>query len=163
LNNIISRSLASIHFPTSLEPEGLHRDDGKRPDGVTLFPWSKGKSLAWDATCYDTFADSYISKTSRKAREAAELASSYKHSLYKELIANNYLFLAFAVETMGSWSSDSIKFIKEVGSKLQQQCGDKRSKFYLYQKLSLAIQRGNAASILGTIPPSRPLNEIFYL
>jgi hypothetical protein len=32
---------------------------------------------------------------------------------------------------------------------------------YLTQRISLAIQRGNAASILGTIPQSPDLKEIF--
>jgi len=36
------------------EPAGLSRDDGKRPDGVTLLPWAKGKPLAWDVTVPDT-------------------------------------------------------------------------------------------------------------
>ncbi len=39
----------------------MYRDDGKRPDGVTLSPWSKGKCLLCDATCADTLAKNYIS------------------------------------------------------------------------------------------------------
>ena len=40
--------------------------------------------------------------------------------------------------------------------------GDKSSLAYLLQKYSVAIQRGNAASILGTLPPtlSPPLNDV---
>ena len=34
---------------------------------------------------------------------------------------------------------------------------------YLTQRISLAIQRGNAASILGAIPQTRGLEEIFYI
>ena len=29
----------------SLSPSGLFRSDGKRPDGLTLVPWSSGKAL----------------------------------------------------------------------------------------------------------------------
>ena len=58
LNNIIHRSLASANISSRLEPSGLYRADGNRPDGVTLIPWSKGKFLVWDATCVDTFCDS---------------------------------------------------------------------------------------------------------
>ena len=50
LNEIICRSLTSVHIPSLLEPSGLSRNDGKRPDGVTVTPWSSGKSLVWDAT-----------------------------------------------------------------------------------------------------------------
>ncbi len=42
-----------------LEPSGMYRDDGKRPDGVTLSSWSKGKCLLWDATWANTLAKGY--------------------------------------------------------------------------------------------------------
>jgi hypothetical protein len=38
---IINRSLTSIHINSTLEPNKLSRDDGKRPDGMTLVPWIK--------------------------------------------------------------------------------------------------------------------------
>jgi hypothetical protein len=38
INSIINRSLTSIHVNSTLEPNGLSRDDGKRPDGMTLVP-----------------------------------------------------------------------------------------------------------------------------
>jgi hypothetical protein len=40
---------------------------------------------------------------------------------------------------------------------------DNKSILYLTQRISLAIQRGNAASVLGTIPLSPDLEEIFYI
>ncbi|KAJ4448475.1 hypothetical protein ANN_10491 [Periplaneta americana] len=45
INDIIKRALISAGFPTILEPNGIHRSNGKHPDGLTLTPWSKGKSL----------------------------------------------------------------------------------------------------------------------
>jgi len=47
-------------IPAVKEPAGLSRDNGKRPDGVTLLPWAKGKPLAWDVTVPDTYADSHL-------------------------------------------------------------------------------------------------------
>ena len=35
---------------STLEPNGLCRDDQKRPDGLTRFPFKNGKSLCWDST-----------------------------------------------------------------------------------------------------------------
>ena len=142
LNDIISRSLSSLHFPNKLEPSGLSRNDGKKPDGITLTPWYKGKQLIWDATCVYTFADSYLSQSSKEAGKLADSAALQKHKNYSKLISsNNYLLLAFAVETMGPWSTESKKFINDVGSKLQELSGNKKSKFYLTQRISMAIQR----------------------
>jgi hypothetical protein len=70
INSIISRSLTS----TTLEPNGLSRDDGKGPDGMTLVPWIKGQPLVWDVTIVDTLADSYVLKTSKVSGFAAEMA-----------------------------------------------------------------------------------------
>ncbi len=58
-------------FPTLLELYGVYRDDGKRPDGVTLSPSFKGKCLLWDATYADTLVKNHISSNSRSAGAAA--------------------------------------------------------------------------------------------
>ena len=46
----IKRSLEAAKVPGHLEPTGLYRSDGKRPDGATLVPWKRGKVLVLDAT-----------------------------------------------------------------------------------------------------------------
>jgi hypothetical protein len=43
-----------------LNPNGLSRDDGKRPDGMILVPWIKGQPIVWDVAIVDTLADSYL-------------------------------------------------------------------------------------------------------
>jgi hypothetical protein len=70
------------HVNSTLEPNGLSRDDGKRPDGTTLVPWIKGQLLVWDVTIVDTLTDSYVLKTSEVSGFAAEMASKRKHSTY---------------------------------------------------------------------------------
>jgi len=52
LNDILWRAFKRASVPAVKEPAGLSRDDGKRPDGVTLLPWAKGKPLAWE--CHST-------------------------------------------------------------------------------------------------------------
>jgi hypothetical protein len=133
INSIINRSLTSIHVNSILEPNGLSRDDGKRPDCMTLVPWIKGQPLVWDVTLVDTLADSYVLKTSEVSGLAAERACKRKHS--KEVI----------------------------GNRLIAESGDSKSKKFLFERISLAIQRGNAPSIRGTFPDSVLLSEIFVL
>ena len=74
-----------------------------RSDGITLSPWVKEQSLNWEATCLDTFADSYTNNTSSKA-QASEDASTRK---------------------MGPWGLEVISFIDKIGPKLQNITGDK--------------------------------------
>ena len=48
-------------LPSMKEPHGLVRDDGKRPDGLTLLPWNSGRSATWDVTVVDTLGSAYTS------------------------------------------------------------------------------------------------------
>ena len=59
LNDIIWRAIKRAQIPVHKGPTALITHGGKRPDGATLIPWSKGKPLAWNATVPNTFADSH--------------------------------------------------------------------------------------------------------
>jgi hypothetical protein len=82
LNDLIWRSLIKAGVPASKEPIGLSRVDGKRPDGMTLIPWSNGKSLVWDVTVINTMAESYIGTSAMAPAGAAELADERKVAKY---------------------------------------------------------------------------------
>ena len=56
-----------------------------------------------------------------------------------------------------------LKLIKEVGKKIGDLTGEKRSTSYLLQSISIAIQRGNATSVMGTVFNDRKLEEIYNL
>ncbi|XP_072937198.1 uncharacterized protein [Epargyreus clarus] len=162
INDVIRRALVTINVPATLEPKGIVRDDGKRPDGLTLVPWKQGRSLVWDATCVDTMAPSHIQATSMRAGAAAESAEAVKRRKYAN-ISQSYMFVPFAVETMGPWGPEAKHFYKELSSRLIEASGDPRAGAYLGQQISLSIQRGNAASILGTLPRGSDLAHLFYL
>ena len=52
----------------------------------------------------------------------------------------------------GSAASD---FIRELGRLITARTGDQRETAWLFQRLSIALQRGNAAAILGTATTDR--------
>jgi len=60
LNDIIWRSLGAASIPTAKKPSALGRQNGKRPDGLTLIPWQCEKSLALDVTVVSTLAQYYV-------------------------------------------------------------------------------------------------------
>ncbi|XP_063366199.1 uncharacterized protein LOC134654659 [Cydia amplana] len=151
LNDIIRRSLASVNVPALLEPTGILRSDGKRPDGMSLIPWSMGRVLVWDATCVDTLAPSHLHGTSVRAAAAAEAAENAKVGKYRGLGAE-YRFIPFGVETLGPWGPGALSLFGDLSKRLRDATGDPRAGSYLAQRFSLAVQRGNAASILGTLP-----------
>ena len=64
LNSLIKQKLGSLDLPSVLEPRGLHRTDGKRPDEVTIISWEMGKQLVWDVTVLDALAPSRLNQGS---------------------------------------------------------------------------------------------------
>ncbi|CAH2208643.1 jg14655 [Pararge aegeria aegeria] len=50
------------------------------------------------------------------------------------------------------WGPEARALFKELSKRVIESTGDPRAGSYLGQRISLAIQRGNAASILGTVP-----------
>jgi hypothetical protein len=149
INEILRQAFNKINVPTLLEPPGMFRTDGKRADGVTLTPWTRGKSLVWDATCTDTLCKSNVSCTSRTPGAAAGKSETKKRDLYSEL-PSQYLFCPFAVETLGTFGEEALKLTRELGQRLRNTTGDSRETSWLTQRISLAIQRGNSASVLST-------------
>eukprot|EP00731_Ephydatia_muelleri_P014469 Em0008g189a len=155
LNDILHRALSSANVPSRLEPTGLDRTDGKRPDGITMVPWSNGRLLVWDATCVDTFAPSHLSMTASEVCAAANQAEQTKIKKYSYITSHAYhSFTPVAFETTGVCGPRSMSFLTDFGRRIVNTTGEKSSLAYLLQRFSVAIQRGNAASVLGTLPPT---------
>ena len=65
MNDIIWRAMKRAQIHAVKEPVGLMRQDGKRPDGTTILPWSRGKPLARDVIVPDTYADAHVAISAR--------------------------------------------------------------------------------------------------
>ena len=163
INDLIKRALVSAGIATIREPQGVSRMDGKRPDGMSMYPWKQGKLLLWDFTCVDTLAPSHVAIASTDPGKVANDAESRKIKHYESL-TDSYHFVPVCIETFGVWGDLGMAFIKEVGKMVIEQTGEKRSTAFLFQSLGIAIQRGNALSILGTLKQDEnSLHEIFLL
>ena len=154
INETILRALQSANIPSVREPPGLTRADAKRPDGATLVPWAHGRCLLWDATTPDTLAPSHIQRSSVQAGSAANSAEEIKTAKYTAL-SLVHEFVPVAIETLGTWGSAGLAFINELGRRISVVTGDQRETDFLKQRISLAVQRGNAA--WSSVPcPSTP-------
>ena len=131
---------------------GLDRGDGRRPDGLTTFPFSAGRSLTWDATCVDTFAESHVVKCAVDPGAAAAVAENLKRMRYASL-ADRYIFTPVAVETTGVVGEAGSKLLRDIGGRISAATKDPREVSWLLQRVSIAIIRGNSAAILATAPP----------
>lgn len=150
MNDIIWRAIKRAQIPVVKEPVGLSLD-GKRPDGATLIPWSRGKPLAWDVTVPDTFAKSHLHNTSIKACAAADTAADNKVTKYAHL-ASTHVFVPISVETGGSWNAQAVEFVQDLGKRISEVTNEPLETQYLFQRLSMAVQRGNAIAFKSTFP-----------
>lgn len=166
VNDIIKRTLATAGCPAEREPRSLAANNthnpANRPDGITIYPWKNGKLLAWDYTCVSTLADTYIHHSVGRQGGAADHREEYKISKYRD-ISQQYQFVPVGSETLGSWGKNATRFLKELGSRLIDTTRDPRAATFMFQRLSVAIQRGNACCILGSRPASEELEEIHHL
>ena len=112
LNDIIWRAVKRAQYPSVKEPMFLLRSDGKRPDGATLIPWTRGKPLAWNITVADMYANLYFDNTATREVAAADrAASSQVHRAFQDHLT------PIAIETGGSWNYLAIEFHQRVREK----------------------------------------------
>jgi hypothetical protein len=159
LNDIVKRTLVSAGFASVLEPPGLNRGDGKRPDGMTLIPWSRGQSLVWDVTVIDSLAPSRIGRNACPTEEAEER----KIAKYSRITDSGYHFQPVAFDTQCRTGPKTSLFLKKLGNMIADVSGDPRAHTFLMQRLQIAILQHNAACILGTIDESEALDEVYNI
>ena len=96
---------------------------------------------------------SHISQSSLAAGSAAVRADDLKRVKYAELAASaNYIFELVAIETLGTWGASALSICSEIGGRVATRTGDIRAFAFLKQRLSIAVQKGNAAAVIGTSP-----------
>ena len=156
VNNIIHRTLSAAGVPSRLEPPGLSRSDGKRPDSLTLVPWSSGRLLVWDATCPDTYAVSYRGQATTEAGCVAAHAKERKSGKYSHL-SPTYLFQPVAIRSSGALGPSTYIFLRELGKRVFQESGEANSTSHLLQRLSIAVQWGNAVAVMRCARPRWPM------
>ena len=81
------------------------------------------------------------------------MAETNKVSKYGNL-STTYRFAPFAIESLGGWGPVALSLSAELGSRIAAKTGELRSTNFLRQRLDIVIQRGNAASIRGTMTSS---------
>jgi len=137
---------------------GLFRTDGKRTDGVTLVPWQSGKSLCWDVTVTCPLAESYIDRAAPEAGAAAEMAATRKEEIYVDLGAR-YIFEPIAVETSGVFNASAARhLLDDLGRRISENTDEARETSFLYQRISILVQRFNAVLLHDSLPATDCIN-----
>ena len=143
INDVISRAIICAGIPLSKEPSGVLRGSALRPNCITLVPWRGGRALAWDATIASTLADSYLKVSSTRAGSASESAAAKKMLKYAGLSAE-FSFQPVSLESLGPACSSTAAFISDLGRRIASVSGEQREESFLWQRLSICLQRYNS-------------------
>ena len=112
----------------------------------------------WNVTCVDTLADSHRALALSEAGAVADDAEYRKKLKYNHLDPT-HAFIPVTVEKLGAFSREARTFFREVACRSASSTRDTQSYQSLLQRVAVAVQRGSAASILGS---SRAGMEHFF-
>ena len=87
--------------------------------------------------------------TTSEAGAAARQTVSTKNTKYID-ITSTHIFYPIAIETAGSWDVQALEVIEEIGRRVTEATEDPKETMYLFHRLSIAIQSGNALSFFNT-------------
>jgi len=150
INHVTWRSLTRAGVPSMKEPHGLVRDDGKRPDGLMLLlPWNSGRRATWDVTVVDTLGRAYLQQSAITGASAAETAAARKANKYSSLCRTHDFFSSGPVN---SWPHECQCSGVPGASRKAEVTTDPRETAFLFQCLSVAVQRFNAAYLADAFP-----------
>jgi len=71
--------------------------------------------------------------------------------IISKLGASTHIFYPSAIETTGTWHEMAIELTQEIGRRITTITEDTRETAFLFQSLSVALQRGNAVSFHNTM------------
>jgi hypothetical protein len=74
---------------------------------------------------------------------------------------DTHVFIPLALETLGPINSAGLNFISDMGRHLTSATGEQRETSYLFQRLSITIQRFNAVAFSGSFRrPTPEMDEV---
>ena len=86
---------------------------------------------------------------SRSAGSAAEAATVMKDQSIQHFLLTLFFNLGpIAIETHGPLNVSALNFLSEVGRRLSSVSGDSRETSFLFQRLSILVQRFNSVFIM---------------
>ena len=96
---------------------------------------TRKRCLIWDTTIIDTLAVSYVQNGTTAPASAANAAAARKDAKYDAILAT-HIFVPVAVETIGPFCDEGLKFISEIGLRLSTVSDDSRESNFLFKRIS---------------------------
>ena len=97
----------------------------------------------------------YVDRAATDACTVARMAAIRKTEK-RSTLSSAYMFEPIAVQNLGVFSSTTLNFISELGRRIYVHTGDARETSYLFQRISVTLQRFNSVLLHDTLPVDLP-------
>ena len=136
--------------PTKEMP-GLIPGSLSRPADVFIENWTNGRKVAFDVSVTSPTQEAVVFQAAQHAAAAINARKSSKiRAHFENCRAQGISFVPLVVETFGGWDADAIKHLKEMAHQAARRWGQDPALEikYFFQRLSVSLQRGNAALLV---------------
>ena len=150
--NIIFRTAQKAGLGPSREFRGLIPGSAARPADIFLRSWNRGSDAALDVTVISPLQLAVVDREAVEPGYALRFAWDRKMRAASDACAAQRIsFIPLPVETFGGWHPDAALQITRIGRELARSPSGADHKTvikHFFQRLGLALQKGNAALIL---------------
>ena len=140
------------NFDPIKEMPGLVPGSQSRPADIFIRNWTDGRKIAFDVSVISPTQDAIVLRAADTSGAAIESRKATKNRAhFDNCSASGIYFQPLVVETFGAWDKDALPFLKTLAHQDARRWGKSNSVEckQFFQRLSLALQRGNAALLLG--------------
>ena len=159
LRDALFATAASAALSPAREERALLPGGDKRPADVFLPHWSGGRDTALDVTVINPFRNDLLEKEADCPGYALKHAHDRKVRQVGEACEREGIaFIPLVFETFGGMSEPAIKVTRRLGSSLAARSGKEEGEVigHLFQRLSVLLQKGNAALLCNRVPNFPP-------
>ena len=145
--------------PTKEMP-GLILNSQSRPADIYVANWIDGRKTAFDVSVVSPTQEAILHRAADSAGAAIEMRKASKfRTHFNNCREQGISFQPLVVETFGGWDKDATKFLKEMARQAARRWGmnDAIEIKHFFQRLSVALQRGNSALLINRDADPRDL------
>ena len=155
IRDVIFKSAQHASLSPLKEMPGLIPGSLSRPANVYVGNWVDGRKVAFDVSVTSPTQEAILFQAADRPAAAIEARKQSKmRAHFSNCQSQGIFFQPLVVESFGGWDFDALKFLKEIGRQDARRWGkDSAMEIkYFFQRLSVALQRGNAALLIERDP-----------
>ena len=150
INDVIHRAFLAAGVPSSLVPSGWMA----KGQMVSHSSPGLGEGHWYGTRQYRMLWLPHNSQTVISSPGAVAAQAELKKLSKYSSLPPSVCFVPVAIKSLGTFSPRTVSFLHDIGRRITLYSGDRRASEYLFQRLSVAIQRGNSLMIRASLPSS---------